>query len=104
MKGSRLAVIITAPRPRSGATLLAREHPLIFDTGHGERRLSLYLPGMATAVDLNNIRGQMTLFDTLASPVNKKRVVDVSHESFAHFFDVMEKIDYLREAHAQGVE
>jgi len=114
MKGSKLAVIITAPRPRSGATLLARafadyfrlsrEHPLIFDTGHDERRLSLYFPGMATAVDLNNIRGQMTLFDTLASPVDEKRVVDVSHESFAHFFDVMEKIDYLGEAHAQRVE
>jgi len=114
MKGNKLAILIVAPRPRSGATLLARafadyfrlshEHPLIFDTGRGERRLSLYFPRLATAVDLNNIRGQMTLFDTLASPVDEKRVVDVSHESFVHFFDVMEKVDYLAEAHAQRVE
>jgi len=114
MKGNKLAIIIAAPRPRSGATLLARafadyfrlshEHPLIFDTGRGERRLSLYFPRIATAVDLTNIRGQMTLFDTLASPIEEKRVVDVSHEFFAQYFDLMEKVDFFREALAQRVE
>src|SRR5262249_5209372 len=91
MSGRNLAIIVVALRPRSGVTLLARafadyfilshENPLIFDTDDVERRLSRHFPQRANVVDLDRIRGQMTLFDTLAAPVAEKRVVDVTHRA-----------------------
>src|SRR5262249_55240815 len=53
---------------------------------------------------LDRVQGQMSLFDTLAMPVPHKRVVDVTHRSFAKFFNLMHDIDYLAEARQQGIE
>ena len=114
MRGRNLAVIVAAARPRCGTTLLARvfadyfilshEDPLIFDTDRIEGRLARYFPERATEIDLDRVQGQMSLFDTLAVPVPHKRVVDVSHRSFAKFFALMHDIDYLAEARQQGIE
>jgi len=114
MSGRNLAIIVVALRPRSGVTLLARafadyfilshENPLIFDTDDVERRLSRHFPQRANVVDLDRIRGQMTLFDTLAAPVAEKRVVDVTHRALNRFFGLMAEIDYLAEARLQGIE
>jgi hypothetical protein len=114
MKGRNLAVIVAALRPRSGVSLLTRvladyvilshERPVIFDTDHEERRLASYFPHLTTVVDLNRVQGQMTLFDTLASAVPEKRLVDVAHRAFQKFFDLMHDIDYVAEARPRHIE
>ena len=114
MRGRNLAIIVAALRSGSGATLLARvfadyfilsrENPLIFDTDRLDRTLSRYFPHIATVIDLDRIQGQMTLFDTLASPLPEKRVVDVTRRSFRKFFNLMHDIDYLAEARLREIE
>jgi hypothetical protein len=114
MRGRNLAVIVAALRSGCGATLLARvfadyfilsrENPLIFDTDRLDRTLSRYFPHITTVIDLDRIQGQMTLFDTLATPLPEKRVVDVTRRSFRKFFNLMHDIDYLGEARLREVE
>jgi hypothetical protein len=94
-----LAAFVTSVHARTGRTLLARvlaEHfvlsgqrPLIFDTDPVEHRLQSCFPHDTIVVDLNEVRDQMTLFDTLAAPSPESRVADVSHQAFRKFFRVM---------------
>ena len=114
MKARNLTVIVAGLRPRIGTTLLTRvladyfilshEEPLIFDTDSVDRRLSAYFPHLVTPVDLERVQGQMVLFDTMASALPEKRLVDVTHRGFRKFFDLMQQIDYLEEARLNHVE
>jgi len=86
MEGKKLAAILTAWRPRSGTSLLVHVLVEYFILSHAtaadlrnrqlDRRLSLYIPDLATVIDLDRIQVQMTVFDTLASAASEKRMVD----------------------------
>lgn len=114
MLGKSLAIIVASPRERSGTTLLARlfaeffllagDNPAIFDTDAQQPKLSKYFPGRAEVADLERTPGQMSLFDRLPLSAHAPKIVDVAHQSFSTFFNLMRDIDFIAEARANNVE
>jgi hypothetical protein len=108
------AAIVASLHGRTGKTLLARvlaeyfilsgRRPLLFDTDSTECQLCTCYPHETIVVDLNQVRDQMTLFDTMALAAPEARVVDVSHQSYRKFFRVMNEIDFIAETRAFEVE
>ncbi|MCC6949029.1 MAG: hypothetical protein IT539_14790 [Bradyrhizobiaceae bacterium] len=104
--------IVASPRPRTGKTMLARliaeyltlagETRKLFDTDVIDHKLASYFPTQVTIVDLERVPDQMKLFDSLASPVPMSQVIDLSHRSFAKFFNLMRDFDYVAEAKQAG--
>jgi hypothetical protein len=113
MLGKSLAIIVVSPRERSGTTLIARliaeffqlsgDAPVLFDTDAAKPKLSRYFPG-TEIIDLENTRGQMSLFDRLPLRAHVPKIVDVTHRSFATLFKLMRDIDFIAEARANSVE
>lgn len=107
-------LIATSIRPRTGKTLLARllaDHlslqsvpRVLFDTDTTEPRLKAFFPGDTTIVDLERVPDQMKLFDALPANADRSQVVDLTHRSFAKFFNLMRDTGYPDEAKARGVE
>jgi hypothetical protein len=107
-------LIVSSLRPRTGKTLLARllaEYltfsgvpRVVFDTDAADPKLSSYFPNDAKVVDLDRVPDQMKLFDTLVSHPGKSQVIDLTHRSFAKFFNLMRDIGFADEAKAAGVE
>jgi hypothetical protein len=114
MLGKSLAILVVSPRERSGTTLIARliteffqlsgDAPLLFDTDAVKPKLSKYFPGQAEIIDLENTRGQMSLFDRLPVRAHVPKIVDVTHRSFATVFKLMRDIDFIAEARSNNVE
>jgi hypothetical protein len=112
--GKNYSAIVASLHARTGKTLLARvltdyfllsdQSPIVFDTDVDELPLSACFPGRSLIVDLNEVRGQMTLFDGLAEASDDSRVVDVIHQSFRKFFALMRDTDFIAEARHHGVE
>jgi hypothetical protein len=108
------AAIVASLHGRTGKTLLARilvdyfvlsgTRPLAFDTDAAARTLRASFPHDTVVVDLDVVRDQMTLFDTLATRSPEPRVVDVSHHVLRKFFKVMEESNLVAEARARRVE
>ena len=105
--------IVASPRPRVGKTLLAR---LLTDfhlqegpPGRGlrpqcRRRHAGAVPARArTAPAIDDIKGQMALFDRLIADDGVTKVVDLGHESFEAFFALAEQIGFAEEAHRRGI-
>lgn len=109
-----IAAIVAALHGRTGKTLLARvlteyfilsgRRPLVFDTDAAEQTLHASFPYDTVVVEVNEVRDQMALFDTLAVRSGEARVVDVSHHVFRKFFKVMQESHLVAEARARGVE
>lgn len=105
--------IVASPRPRVGKTLLARVvadfhhhegHPIAaYDLNAGEETLAEFLPWTAQAASINDIKGEMAVFDALVAGDDVNRVVDVGHTSFANFFDLAERIGLADEARVRGI-
>src|SRR4029077_4592466 len=97
--------IIASPRPRVGKTLLARlltdfhlsEGRLVaaFDLNAGERTLAQFLPDKTTTASIREISVQMALSPPLVAHEDKKKVIDLGHESFESFFSVAHQIDFV---------
>jgi hypothetical protein len=108
-----LAAIIASRRPRTGKTLLARllaEHfilagtpPLLFDTDPAEGAFSASFADRVRVIDLARVRDQVMLFDALAARRAPDRIVDLSHHTFAAFFDLARNSAFLDEARGAGV-
>lgn len=105
--------IVASPRPRIGKTLLARvltdfqRHEgravAAYDLNGGEGTLRKFLPQQATAARVDDIKGQMALFDALVAPDDVNRVVDLGHASFEAFFTIAEQIGFVEEALSRGI-
>jgi hypothetical protein len=105
--------IVASPRPRVGKTLLARVvsdfhhhegHPVAaYDLNAGDETLADFLPWTTLVSSINDIRGEMAVFDALVAGDDVHRVVDIGHTSFANFFDLAERIGFADEAHARGI-
>lgn len=114
MPAKKHILIATSIRPRTGKTLLARllaEHlalqadpRLLFDTDAAEPRLKEFFPSETTVVDLDRVPDQMKLFDALPAHPDRSQVVDLTHRSFAKFFNLMRDTGYPDEAKSRGVE
>ncbi len=106
--------VVASPRPQVGKTFLARlltdflrldgGEPVAFDLNPSGDALRDYLPGLATATDLGDIRGQMALFDRLIVDDGIAKVVDLGHAAFERFFAIVEEIGFIDEACRRSIE
>jgi hypothetical protein len=79
--------IVASPRPRVGKTLLARlltdfhlqedRSVAAFDINAGEGTLAQFLPEHVTRSAIDDLRGQMALFDRLMAEDGTPKIVDV---------------------------
>ena len=112
--GASTAAIVASLGGRTGKTLLARiladyfllsgTRPLVFDTDAASQTLRAAFPYDTTVADLDAVRDQMILFDTLAIRSPAPRVADVSHHVFRKFFRLMQDSDFVTEARMRHVE
>jgi hypothetical protein len=97
-----------------GKTLLARllhDHYLAegrpvaaFDLADDNPRLTDFVAGTASIVDIATMRGQMALFDGLIATDAVTKIVDVSPRMFEEFFTIAHKIDLFAEARRRSIE
>jgi hypothetical protein len=106
--------IVASPRPRAGGTLLARTlveffhadgRPVrAFDLDTFDGALAGFVPNLTVRTDINDTRGQITLFDQLIVGDDRPKVVDVGARAFEPFFNLMELIEFAAEAPLHAVE
>ena len=105
--------IVASPRSRVGKTLLARllvdyhkqeGRPFqAFDLNAGDDTLAQFLPGEVTVAGVGDVQGQMALFDSLVSPDETAKVVDVGHQAFESFFTLAHQIGFMDEARRHSI-
>jgi hypothetical protein len=105
--------IITSPRPRVGKTLLARlltdfhlqeGRPVAaFDLNAGEGTLAQFLPEHVTRSTIDDLKGQMALFDRLMTEDDAAKIVDLGRASFEHFFVLANQFGFTQEASRRGI-
>jgi hypothetical protein len=105
--------IVASPRSRSGKTLLARllvdyhrqesRAFKAFDLDTGVDTLAQFLPGEVAAAGVDTVQSQMALFDSLVSPDDTAKIVDVGHEAFESFFTLAHKIGFMDEARRRSI-
>jgi hypothetical protein len=106
--------IIACPRPQVGKTFVARllidflrlkgTDPVVFDLNPSGDALCDYLPDLAQAADLTEIKSQMAMFDRLIVDDAVTKVVDLGHTSFERFFTIAGEIGFFNEAIRRSVE
>jgi hypothetical protein len=105
--------IVASPRPRVGKTLLARllvdyhkqegRAVQAFDLNSGENTLAQFLPGEVKSAALGNVQSQMALFDSLVSPDDCAKIVDVGHDAYESFFSLAHHIGFMDEARRRSI-
>jgi hypothetical protein len=106
--------IVCSPQQKVGRTLVARllidfflmeDRPVAgFDFDAERPALIDFLPKQTISADVDDIGGQMALFDRLIVPDGITKVVDLAPASFQRFFWVMARIGYLDDARRKGIE
>ncbi len=105
--------IVASPRPRVGKTLLARlltdfqlhegRSVAAFDLNVGEGTLAQFLPEHVTRSELNDLKGQMALFDRLIADDGVNKIVDLGHPSFESFFALASQFGFAEEMRSRGI-
>ena len=105
--------IVASPRARVGKTLLARllvdyhrqedRAFQAFDLNSGDDTLAQFLPGEVIEAGVGDVQGQMALFDSLVSPDDVAKIVDVGHEAFESFFTLAHQIGFMDEARRRSI-
>lgn len=105
--------ILASPRPRVGKTLLSRllaeffhadgRSVMAFDVNPDDFALVDYLPAYTAVATVNDVQGQMALFDQLVVPDGMPKVIDLGYTMFEKFFSVMQEIAFEREAQQKSV-
>lgn len=105
--------IVASPRSRVGKTLLARllvdyhrqEERTVqaYDLNAGENTLAAFLPGEVIQASVGSVQSQMALFDSLVSPDDIAKVVDVGHEAYESFFALAHQIGFMDEARRRAI-
>jgi len=106
-------IIVASPRPRVGKTLLARlltdfhlqegRAVAAFDLNAGEGTLAQFLPEHVTRSAIDDIKGQMALFDRLIADDGTTKIVDLGHASFEPFFALAHQFGFAEEARSRGI-
>lgn len=107
-------MIVCSARARVGRTLLARlltEYFLAngrpvaaFDANPNDRALSDYLPFHSITAEVADTRRQMALFDRLVANDGTAKVVDLAPALADPFFDLVEQLDFIAAARANGID
>jgi hypothetical protein len=105
--------IVASPRPRVGKTLLARlltdfhlhegRAVAAFDLNVGNGALAQFLPEHVTRSTIDDLKGQMALFDRLIADEGAAKIVDLGHASFESFFTLAYQFGFAREARRLGI-
>jgi len=113
MPSRNLISIVASPRPRVGKTTLARmladfhlhngRKVAVFDLNGDDAALTQFMPALATPANVNDIQGQMALFDRLIAQDDEQKVVDLGHSSFKTFFKVAKDIGFAEEARRRDI-
>ncbi len=113
MSRRTLVYFVCSPHSRTGVTTTARlltDYYLSrgvtvegFDTDAREPSYAERFPGLARAVDIFDVRGQIALFDQLLVPDDTPKVVDVWSYSFDQLFATVSEIGFFEEATRAGV-
>ncbi|MGB8893333.1 MAG: hypothetical protein WCD13_03315, partial [Pseudolabrys sp.] len=100
--------IVASPRPRVGKTLLARlltdfhlhegRSVAAFDLNTGEGTLAQFLPEYVTRSAIDDLKGQMALFDRLMAEDGTPKIVDLGRASFEPFFTLASQFGFAEEA------
>jgi hypothetical protein len=106
--------IVCSAHPRVGKTLAARlvvefEHAngrpvAAFDLGTGAPALAEFLPDFTAPAAIEEINGQMALFERLASDDGAPKVVDVGHRALAPLFMIMRDVNFATLAAQRGIQ
>jgi hypothetical protein len=114
MRRRTLVFIICSPHSRTGVTTAARlltdfylsrgDTVEGFDTDSREPHYGALFPDIARVVDVDDIKGQISLFDRLLVPNETPKIVDVWHRSYERFFSTIEEIGFIEEARRHAVE
>jgi hypothetical protein len=106
--------IVCSAHPRVGKTLVARlcvefQHAngrpvAAFDLGSGEPALAEFLPEFAVPASIADMRGQMALFEHLASDDGAPKIVDVGHHALAQLLMLMRDVDFAAEARRRMID
>jgi hypothetical protein len=105
--------IVASPRPRVGKTLAARlmtdfhlyegRKAAGFDLNSGAHRLAQFLPAQVAEAAIDDIHGQMALFDALVADDDGPKIVDLGADKFEAFFALAEQFGFVEEACARGI-
>jgi len=105
--------IVASPRPRVGKTLLARlltdfhlregRSVAAFDLNVGNATLAQFLPEHVTQSTINDLKGQMALFDRLIADDGATKIVDLGHAPFEPFFTLAHQFGFAGETHSRGI-
>jgi hypothetical protein len=105
--------LICSPRPKAGKTLSARlcaefqsynTRPVLgFDLSVDQPRFAEFLPTLVTAASISDVRGQMALFDKLATNDGNSKVVDIGYRVFETFFTIMRDLDFAAEVRRNAI-
>jgi hypothetical protein len=117
MRGRRLrfdvfgnsVTIVASPRPRGKIAMLS---PIYLqeaaarsrlDLNAGEGTLAQFLPGHVTRSAIDDLKGQMALFDRLIADDGAQKVVDLGRTSFEPFFKLASQFGFAEEARSRGI-
>jgi hypothetical protein len=105
--------IVASPRPRVGKTLLARlltdfhlhegRSVAAFDLNAGEGTLAQFLPEYVTRSAIDDLKGQMALFDRLMAEDGTTKIVDLGRASFERFFALASQFGFAEEARRRSI-
>ncbi|MBM3576164.1 MAG: hypothetical protein FJX40_00580 [Alphaproteobacteria bacterium] len=109
-----LVFFVCSPHSRTGVTTAARlltDYYLSrnvrvegFDTASREPLYALFFPERTRVVDLDEVKGQISLFDSLLVADERPKIVDVWHRSYERLFATIAEIGFLEEARRLDVE
>jgi hypothetical protein len=106
-------IVVASPRPRVGKTLLARlltdfhlqegRSVTAFDLNTGKGTLAQFLPEHVTWSAIDDLKGQMALFDRLIADDGITKIVDLGHASFESFFTLAYRFGFAGEARSRRI-
>jgi hypothetical protein len=104
--------IVCSDRHRNGKTLLARvlvdfllmegADPFVIDADAPDGPLRAAFPGRTALVDLEDIRGQMKLFDTILASPGRDYVIDLPAAATPRFCEAASELNFMDETRKFG--
>jgi hypothetical protein len=114
MRRRTIVYIACSPHARAGVSTTARlltDYHLLrqrtvegFDIDPHEPFYGALFPESARVLDINDVKGQISLFDNLLVQNEVPKIVDVWHRSYKKFFAMVKDIGFFEEAEKRGVE
>ena len=75
----------------------------VFDTDGRHGGIADYFPAISRVIDLSKTEGQVELFDTILAEPHHDRVIDLTSEHFAHFFEIFSEIGFEQATRDAGL-